>query len=167
MEHVWSAQSISAFYKASQRSRYLASDGLINAPNGDASLYNILHVPRSDYSVYKTEPSSLVVLSAPSCFYLTKSSDLERHVGLRRGTDAGGLPKLNTLRAIWSSTKDDDDSLANALASSAIPDVKTLYDAIVMACRCSTLTATMTAQQLRAMIPRASRSEGIDLGSPL
>ena len=173
MRYNWPDGSRAAFFGTSHRSRYLLCDGLLNAPQGDISLYAIQYVPEKTYPVYVTSSESLIVLATSSTFYLIKTSTFERLIGKwpRKKMPPKGPDlalRINTTPYNWT---DPASNKAEVLDRFRMPNIEALYNAIVRMCSPQdgheTLTPTIAVDQFRQTIPKPYLPErGIALGLP-
>jgi hypothetical protein len=177
MNYQWSKATRVNFYRSTHRSRYLACDGLINPPTDDVPLYAIQYASNAQYPLYTTRDETLIILATPTKYYLVTSLVMQQVVGHRgkgrklAGTDS--MFRLDTAPYLWQA-----QALANAdepqndayteMQDYKCKDIRDLYNQITDKCTSEIMGSTLTAKELRAMIPRPYSPEaGVPLGVPL
>jgi hypothetical protein len=178
MNYKWSEPARANFFNSSHRSRYLACDALINPPSDNIPLYAIQYAKHAQYALYATLDETLIVLATPTTFYLVTSSEMEQIIGHRRkggrklmGPDPGS--RLDTAPYLWQQSALNNANQAQHKTYNKMQDyrhknIKELHNGIIQKCRSEVMGSTLTAKELRQIIPRPSLPEaGIPLGTPL
>lgn len=176
MRFAWSEAGHAKFIKSSHRSRYLASDFLLNPPPSQTPTFCFQVAADARYPLYSTSShASYVILqvASPAAFYLLSARDSDALIGqwpLGKRTPAGADPaqRLNTAPWVWKPDSASKSTEAAILDGFKHSNLRSLYDAIASACFQPSETPVLTAADISRMTPRPANPEmGMPLGTPL
>jgi hypothetical protein len=161
MRYQWSDSSKARYLQSPHRLRYIACDFQLNPPPSQTPLYCFQIASDPRYPIYKTEHSSFIILRADP-LYVGKVADLGAVIGSptrrRRGPDAE--KRLGQPSRVWN--KDATNSELDQFKRTSLEE---LYRTIIDVCHPATTSASMTANELRQLIPRPLNPEiGLPLG---
>ena len=174
MDFVWTETARSIFFKTTQRSRFLACNGILNPPTPDVPLYAIQYVTDARYPIYTTEPDSLIVLATPLATFCLATTVLKDLVGgwsphKRPPTGPDPRARIETMPYLWMDPRERvewENGLCERLKPHHISNVEDLYAKIVATCSPEHLASTYTSGNLQACLPTAKDPEpGIKLGT--
>lgn len=177
MNFSWNDEKmVAAFFRESQRGRYLKCNAIINPPAGSTPLYSIQFASFNYSLTFVTGKESLVLYATEDAYYLATTNQLDQTIGRRTQESrsvSGPDPVLRLANPhyIWSEpvTENDAEKL-HAFHQFRHTELESVYNEITRSCvgYIGNIKSTITAAELRDLVPRPfAPSRGITLGTPI
>lgn len=172
MDYTWSEEATARFFKTPHRARYLSCDAVGNSPHHATPLFAIQFSNFAKSILYATSTASLILLCTDTAYFLATTLQVEQAAGRWQGKKPPADPDIaqrlqaSAIHGLWTGAQPTE--AVQDMQQYQLPDLREVYLQIVDMVERRKLVSTMTADELRDLIPRPVAPErGEELGTPI